>query len=61
MLGSRMIRVANDFVELTEDRVGLPVELALEQLDNRSGADYDPTIIACLQRVLRNRTDLASV
>ena len=61
MLGSRMIRVANDFVELTEDRVGLPVELALEQLENRSGADYDPTIVVCLQRVLRNRTDLASV
>jgi hypothetical protein len=61
MLGSRMIRVANDFVELTEDRIGLPMELALEQLENRSGADYDPTIVVCLQRVLRNRTDLASV
>lgn len=58
MLGSRMVRVANDFVELTEDRIGIPHELALEQLENRAGADYDPTILTSLRRVLQHRSDL---
>jgi hypothetical protein len=59
LMGSRIVRTANDYVELTEqDGPGLPPEMAVEHLETRSGADYDPTIVASLGRILTHRRSL---
>lgn len=53
---TQILKVANDFVELTEK--GGPClsrELAMHQLEQMVGIDYDPDILSALRRTLKHR------
>ncbi|MCA1840364.1 MAG: HD-GYP domain-containing protein [Actinomycetota bacterium] len=55
-LASKIIKVANDYVELTEaGGPGLKSSAALSQLSRDAKADYDPGVIEALRRVLEHR------
>lgn len=53
MLGSRIVRVADDLVELTEEGgPALSTKDALEQIRAFSGTTYDPSVVSALERAL---------
>jgi len=53
---TQILKVANDFVELTEEGgPGLSRELAMHQLEQLNGIDYDPDILNALRKALKHR------
>ena len=56
---TQIVKVSNDFVELTEEGgPRLSRLMALHQMEQMSGVDYDPVILSSLRRVLKQRPSL---
>lgn len=56
---TQILKVSNDFVELTEDGgPRLSRLMAMHQLNQMAGVDYDPEILTALRRVLNRRPSL---
>jgi hypothetical protein len=54
-LGSRIVKVANDYVELTKEGPGISPLLALHQMEVQAGSVYDPALVRSLRRTLEHR------
>jgi response regulator RpfG family c-di-GMP phosphodiesterase len=56
---TQIVKVSNDFVELTEEGgPRLSRLMAMHQLEQMSGTDYDPEILTALRHVLKRRPSL---
>lgn len=54
--GARIVKVASDYVELTEEGgPALSPAAAIEQIDAGVGTEYDPGVVTSLRRVLAHR------
>lgn len=51
-LGARIVKVANDFVELNREGPGLNALTALHQLELLAGEEYDPILVKSLRTAL---------
>lgn len=61
-LGSRILSVVDAFVSMTSPRAyraALTWQDALDELENRSGTQFDPTVVRAFQEVVHDRPDLA--
>jgi hypothetical protein len=54
-IGARIVKVANDYVELVEEGPGFSPLTALHQLELQAGADYDPALVKSLRSALEMR------
>lgn len=56
-LGSRILKVANDYVEMTEAGGPQMTPLAaIHRMESEAGPLYDPSVVRSLRRVLENRS-----
>jgi hypothetical protein len=54
-LGARIVKVANDFVELSREGPELSALTALHQMELMAGQEYDPMLVRSLRRALELR------
>jgi hypothetical protein len=54
-LGARIVKVANDFVELNREGPSFSPLTALHQMELMAGKEYDPLLVRSLRRILELR------
>jgi HD-GYP domain-containing protein (c-di-GMP phosphodiesterase class II) len=61
-MGSRILAVVDAYVSMTSPRAyraALTWQDALNELEDRSGTQFDPAVVRAFQEVVRERPDLA--